>query len=175
MARTFKGAKGFTPKAVGYSAQSIADVTSEQGKSQLNEELRRIDEQLKIKNDTPIVTPVNVVQPSSSNTQLVETPQKISQRLTVKHNNEPVITLVVETIDFQDSSSVLFDVIPISPKEVDITARTAESGLYKAKRVGQILYSFDGRTFKRGLPLTSYRTGIILNRDGVIMITGKRL
>lgn len=170
MPRTFRGKGSYIPKSDKYSAQNIPDTSTPAGTSAVNEEFRRIAGIIndRAKEDAPIATRSSG---SDSTPQVTETaPNK--QRLTVEHNGIPVISLDVENIDVEDSESVLFDVVSYTPRKVEITARTAESGLYKATRVGQVLYSKNGSTFRRELPLTSLVSGVILNSDGVIMITG---
>ena len=170
MARTFKGKNSYIPKSDKYSAQNIPDTSTPQGTSAVNEEFRRIDAVLNKKESA--VAPV--IASSSGGTD--STPQvvdsKHSQRLTVEHNDIPVIALTVENIDFLDSNSIEFEVVTYLPKKVEITARGVESGLYRATRIGQILYSRNGSTFRRELPITSFVSGILLNSDGVILIQG---
>lgn len=165
--RSFNG-KGFVPQAPEYSAQTIADITTPQGLAQLNEELRRIAGALKNKQaEQPVATAAT---PGIDSTSQTAPPQNFKQKLTVSHNDIAVISNIVEEMNFQDANGVIFDIVVINSRKVEITARIDESGLYKATRVGQILYSKNGSTFHRELPLTSLVSGVILNDDGIIMI-----
>lgn len=165
--RPYNGKK-FVPKATGYSAQTISDFTTPQGIAQANEEFRRIQNDRN--NNTVPAEQASAAVSAPGSSALPSTSQPAKQRLTVKHNDVPVINLVVESIDFQDTNTVAFDVVQTETREVEVKARTNESALYKATQVGQILYSKDGSTFHRELPLTSLVSGVILNDDGIIMI-----
>lgn len=169
MPRPNNGHKGFKPKAQGYSAQGIQNVTTPEGKSMLDEEFRRIDQALK--NVATAAAPVvaaatQAAQSSSAPPAAASDPRK----MTIKHNSITVIQSVLDTINIEDTNTVLFDVTPTTPREAKIVAHAANDSLYKAKRVGEILYSADGRTFLPEWPLTSLEAGIILTGDGIIMI-----
>ena len=169
MSRPNNNRKGYKPAATGYSAQGIKDVTSAEGKAMLDEEFRRIDQSFKNLQPQPPKIPITAS--SGQSESVSDTPPKVApQKLSVKHNGINVIQNITENVNFEDTDSVLFDVIATSAREAKIQARAASDSLYKAKRVGEILYSEDGRTFRPEWPLTSLETGIILTRDGIIMI-----
>lgn len=166
--RSFNG-KGFVPQAPVYSPQTIVDITTPEGIAQLNEELRRIAAALAAQKATADVAAIPDSSATDSTSQTAP-PANFKPKLTVDHNDIAVINSIVEEINLQDTSSVIFDVIAITSRKVEITARVSESGPYKATRIGQILYSKNGSTFHRELPLTSLVSGVILNDEGIIMI-----
>lgn len=171
MSRPNNNRKSYKPKAAGYSAQGISDVTTPQGKSMLDEEFRRIEQGLKNLQKPP-VAPVAAVASSPTAGSATSGPKPAAQKLTLKHNSINVIQNITEVINVEDSNSIIFDVVATSPREAKISGRAANDGLYKAKRVGEILYSENGSTFRPEWPLTSLETGIILTQDGIIMIVG---
>ena len=171
MSRPNNNRKSYKPKAAGYSAQGISDVTTPQGKSMLDEEFRRIEQGLKNLQKPP-AAPVAAVASSPTASGAASEPKPATQKLTLKHNSINVIQNVTEVINVEDSNSIIFDVVATSPREAKISGRAANDGLYKAKRVGEILYSDNGSTFRPEWPLTSLETGIILTQDGIIMIVG---
>lgn len=171
MSRPNNNRKSYKPKAAGYSAQGISDVTTPQGKSMLDEEFRRIEQGLKNLQKPPAAS-VAAVAASPIASGVASEPKPATQKLTLKHNSVNVLQNVTEVINVEDSNSIIFDVVATSPREAKISGRAANDGLYKAKRVGEILYSENGSTFRPEWPLTSLETGIILTQDGIIMIVG---
>lgn len=171
MSRPNNNRKSYNPKAAGYSAQGISDVTTPQGKSMLDEEFRRIEQGLKNLQKPP-TTPVAAAASPPTASVAASEPKPATQKLTLKHNSINVIQNIAEVINVEDSNSIIFDVVATSPREAKISGRAANDGLYKAKRVGEILYSENGSIFRPEWPLTSLETGIILTQDGIIMIVG---
>lgn len=161
------------PKAAAYSAQRIADVASPDGEAAINEEFRRIQSAI---NAVAAKTPTAAAA-SAGTTAATSTPATgpaVEKKLSIEHNGITVVPGVTEVVNFEDSDSIQFDVQYISPKKAEIKARnrgTNNSG-YRARRVGEILYSVDGIVFTPEWPLTSETQGILLTDDGIIMIRG---
>ncbi len=171
MSRPNNNRKSYKPKAAGYSAQGISDVTTPQGKSMLDEEFRRIEQGLKNLQKPP-AAPIAAAVAAPTESSAASAPKPATQKLTLKHNSINVIQNITEVINVEDGNSIIFDVVATSPREAKISGRAANDGLYKAKRVGEILYSENGSTFRPEWPLTSLETDIILTRDGIMMIVG---
>jgi len=96
----------------------------------------------------------------------------VKPKLSIQHNGVTVITNVTDIIDFEDNSTVRFDVIAVGQGKAEVRANAARGEPYTARRIGEILYSLDGRVFTPQWPLTDPDAGILLTDDGIIMIAG---
>ncbi len=162
----------FVPAAESYSAQHIADVTSADGQAAINEEFRRIQSAIRkiSPQDTPpAATPTQAAVPSST-----QPDAGSDKKLTIEHNSITIVPDVTEIINFEDSDTIQFDVQYPAPKTAKIKAKgrgNTASG-YKARKIGEILYSVDGLIFTPEWPLTSETQGVLLCDNGIIMIRG---
>lgn len=165
--------KFFVPAAESYSAQHIADVTSPDGQAAVNEEFRRI--QSAIRKISPQDTPPTATPTQAAAAASTPQPTASNKKLTIEHNSITVVPDVTEIINFEDSDTIQFDVQYPAPKTAKIKAKgrgnTSGSG-YKARKIGEILYSVDGLIFTPEWPLTSETQGVLLCDNGIIMIRG---
>lgn len=165
--------KFFVPAAEKYSAQQIADVTTPDGQAAMNEEFRRIQSAIhNITTQEPAPTPATDTQSGGGATSV---PAVIAdKKLSVEHNSITVVPNITEILNFEDSDTIQFDVQYSAAKTARIQAkgRTSSFAGYRARKIGEILYSVDGRVFTPEWPLTSETQGVLLADNGIIMIWG---
>lgn len=162
----------FVPQATQYSAQHIDDVTTPSGQAAMNEEFRRIQlavHKQSTQEPAPASTPTT--QASSGGAATQAAPDK---KLSVEHNGITIVPNVTEILNFEDSDTIQFDVQYSAAKTARIKAKGRNSSFagYRARKIGEILYSVDGSIFTPEWPLTSETQGVLLADNGIIMIWG---
>jgi hypothetical protein len=163
------------PKAASYSAQRIADISSPDGEAAVNEEFRRIQSAINaVAAKVPVAATATAGAASAASAATPAAEPAAEKKLSIEHNGVTVLPFVTEIINFEDTDSIQFGVQYISPKKAEIKAknRGTNNNGYRARKVGEILYSVDGIVFTPEWPLTSQTQGILLTDDGIIMIRG---